>query len=328
MNTKRILLVALAGSVLAVPAAGQVQYGGYIAAEYIDGQIDSAYPRGAMDNLLAGFLAGGRVGGKFGFGLEARVLDVESFELTEAWAAFIPAKTFTVRAGLFLVPFGGWNRSSRPHETFLVRTPLNLEYLYPACWRELGVLVEGQIGVLTYAAYLGNGLAETDRLGLPQEFDDNNADKAKGGRLGLVAGQAVQAGVSYYTGKMDEQELLDLVIEGADLSWVTPNWEIHGEYTRALVDNLEPYGRGESEGYYVWAAMSFRSFQPVGSYQKLRYVDPFRGGGIDLDQTRWTAGLRVVLSGSFFLKAEFDWNREKPTALVNNQFQVQAGLTF
>lgn len=328
MNTKHVTVVALACLALALPAAGQVKYGGYLAAEYIDGQIESAYPQGSVENLLAGFLVAGTVGQKFGFGLEARVTGVSSFELNEAWAGFIPAETFTVRAGLFLVPFGAWNRSSRPHETLLIRTPLNLEHLYPASWRELGLLVEGRVGVLTYAAYLGNGLAETDRLGQAQEFSDNNGDKAKGGRLGVLAGQALRFGVSYYTGKMDDMELLDLVIEGADLAWVTQHWEIHGEYTKAVVDNLEPYGKGESEGFFVWAGMSFRSFQPVCSYQKVKYLDPYHDGGIDLDRSRWAAGLRVVLGPSFFIKAEYDWNREKGTVLKNDQLQVQAGLSF
>lgn len=328
MKTRHAVLVASALLALALPAAGQVRYGGYIGLEYIDGQAESDYPQGSVENLLAGFLVSGQIGGKFGFGIEARMLDATSFDLNEAWAGFLPSESFTVRAGLFLVPFGSWNRASRPHETILIRTPLNLEYLYPASWRDLGVLVEGQAGVLTYAAYLGNGLAESDALGAGQQFSDNNADKAKGGRLGLLAGQAIRAGVSYYTGKMDDQEMLDLVLEGVDLAWVTRNWEIHGEYTRALVDNPEPYERGESEGYFIWTAMSFKSFQPVGSYQKVKYFDPYHGGGIDLEHSRWSAGLRFVLSSTLFIKGEYDWNTEKGIALKNNQLQVQLGLSF
>jgi hypothetical protein len=328
MNNKHVAIVAAAVLALALPAAGQVRYGGYLGFEYIDGQAESANPQGNVENLLAGFLAVGQVGGKFGFGIEARMLDVSSFELNEAWAGFLPSERFTVRAGLFLVPFGTWNRASRPHETILIRTPLNLEYLYPASWRDLGLLVEGQVGVLTYAGYLGNGLAESDMLNTGQQFRDNNTDKAKGGRLGLLAGQAIRAGVSYYTGKMDDQEMLDLVLEGVDLAWVTQNWEIHGEYTRALIDNPEPFDSGESEGFFIWAAMSFRSFQPVGSFQKVKYFDPYHGGGIDLDQSRWSAGLRVVLSSTFFIKAEYDWNKEEGIALKNDQLQVQLGLSF
>jgi len=328
MKNKHAVIAAAAVLWLALPVRSQVQAGGYLSLEYIKGQAESAYPKGNTANLMAGVLAQGRVGQKFGFSVEGRTLGVSSFGLVQAWAGFMPAETFTVKAGLFLVPFGTWNRSSRPHQTVLVRTPLNLEYLYPESWRDIGVVVEGQVGVLTYSAYLGSGLAEADRLGGGQQFEDNNNDWAKGGRLGLVFSQQIQAGISYYTGKMDEQGLRDLTLEGADLAWVTPQWEVHGEYTKALIDNPEPFERGKSEGWHVWMTMSLRSIQPFGSYQTVAYTDAYHGGGIALDRSRWAAGLRFVLNGSLFIKAEYDWNKEKGTALKNNQLQVQLGLSF
>ena len=48
--------------------------------------------------------------------------------------------------------------------------------------------------------------------------------------------------------------------------------------------------------------MGFRNFQPVGSFQKLKLTDPYHNGGLALDQTRWTLGLRYVLSGTLFLR--------------------------
>jgi hypothetical protein len=328
MKNKHAVIAAAVLLALAVPARSQVKYGGYLALEYIKGQAESPYPHGNIENLLAGFLAAGRLGQKFGFTVEVRALGVNEFDLDQAWAAFMPSEAFTVRVGLYLVPFGGWNTASRPHETLLIRTPLNLEFLYPASWRDVGVLVEGKVGVLSYATYLGNGLAEGDTTAVVQQFRDNNTDKAKGGRIGLLIGQGVKLGFSYYTGKYDAQNMRDLSLEGADLSWVTEQWEIHGEYTKAILENPEPYARGESEGYSIWACMGFKSFQPVGSFQKLKFTDPFHNGGIALDQSRWTAGLRYVLSSTLFLKAEYDWNLEKGTALKNNQWQVQVGLSF
>jgi len=328
MKNKHAVIAAAAVLWMALPVRSQVQAGGYLSLEYIKGQAESAYPKGNSANLLAGVLAQGRVGQKFGFAVEGRTLGVSSFGLVEAWAGFMPAETFTVKAGLFLVPFGTWNRSSRPFQTVLVRTPLNLEYLYPESWRDIGVVVEGQVGVLTYSAYLGSGLAEAERLGGGQQFEDNNNDWAKGCRLGLVFSQQIQAGISYYTGKMDEQGLRDLTLEGADLAWVTPQWEVRGEYTKALIDNPDPFERGKSEGWSVWMTMSLRSIQPFGSYQTVEYTDAYHGGGIALDHSRWAAGLRFVLNGSLFIKAEYDWNKEKGTALKNNQLQVQLGLSF
>ena len=328
MSKKYAIIAVAVVLALALPARGQVTYGGYLSAEYIKGQAESAHPHGNIENLLVGFLAGGRVGEKFGFTVEVRALDVDTFDLNQAWAGFLPSQAFTVRAGLYLVPFGSWNTASRPHETLLIRTPLNLEYLYPASWRDLGVVIEGRIGVLTYAGYLGNGLSETGSLAYGQQFHDNNTDKSKGGRIGLNAGQAIRGGVSYYTGKYDDQDMRDLTLAGADLSWVTDQWEIHGEYTKALIENPQPVERGEAEGYSIWACMGFKGLQPVGSFQKLKFTDTYHAGGIALDQSRWTAGLRYVMSSTFFVKAEFDWNKEKGTALKNNQWQVQVGLSF
>lgn len=328
MKKTTAVIAAAVVLALALPARGQVKYGGYLSLDYVKGQAESPFPNGNIENLLAGFLAAGRVGQKFGFAIEVRSRNVETFDLVQAWAGFLPSETFTARVGLYLVPFGAWNTASRPHETLLIRAPLNLEFLYPESWRDLGLLVQGRIGVLTYAGYIGNGLAEGETTAVVQQFRDNNTDKAKGGRLGLVIGQDIQAGVSYYTGKYDNLDQRDLTLEGADFAWVTPQWEVHGEYTKSFLENPEPFARGESEGWSVWGCMSFRSFQPIGSYQKLKFTDPFHAGGLALDRSRWAAGLRYVLSQSLFFKFEYDWNKEEGIALKNNQWQVQVGLSF
>lgn len=328
MKRSSVVIAAVILSSLALPARAQVKYGGYLSLEYIKGQAESPFPHGNIENLLAGFLAAGQVGQKFGFAVEVRSQNVETFDLVQAWAGFIPSETFTARVGLYLVPFGAWNTASRPHETLLVRTPLNLEFLYPQTWRDLGVLVQGRIGVLSYAGYLGNGLAEGETTAVVQQFRDNNTDKAKGGRLGLSLGQEFQAGVSYYTGKYDDLDQRDLTLQGADFSWVTPQWEVHGEFSKSFLENPEPFPRGESEGFSIWGCMSFRGFQPVGSFQKLKFTDPFHIGGLALDRSRWTAGLRYVLSSTLFVKFEYDWNKEKGIALENNQWQLQVGLSF
>ena len=328
MNKTRVAIAAALLVALALPARGQVKLGGYLSLEYIKGQADSDYSRGDVENLLAGFLARGEIERKFGFALEARAFGVSNFDLVQAWAGYFPSKTFTARAGLFLVPFGAWNLANRPHETLLIRTPLNLEYLYPASWRELGLVIEGEISGLTYAAYIGNGLAEMDGPVQAQQFSDNNADKAKGGRLGLIIGQTIRAGVSYYTGKYDDLNQRDLILEGADLTWVTSLWEIHGEYTKGILENPQPFEKGRSEGFAIWTTMKYRTVQPIGSYQKVKFTDSYHSGGIDLDQRRWTAGLRWVVGSTLFIKAEYNWNKIEGLDLKNNQFQVQVGLSF
>jgi hypothetical protein len=330
MNTTKAVIAAAALAVLAlaVPVLGQVKYGGYLALEYINGQEESAIPRGSIENLLAGFLVQGTVQRQFGFKVEARAHGVDTFDINQAWIGYLATPAFNVRAGLFLVPFGSWNTASRPHETILIRTPLNLEFLYPESWRDLGVVVEGRIGILSYAAYMGNGLAEGETTAAIQQFDDNNTDKAKGGRLGLTAGQSLRAGFSYYTGKYDDADMRDLIIEGADFAWTSNQWELHAEITKSFMENPAPNERGKSEGWSIWGCGDLRGFQPVGSYQWVRITDAYHYGDAVFERSRWTAGLRYVLSQTLFIKFEYDWNMEEGAPFKNDQWQVQAALSF
>jgi len=326
--------------VLALMTAGaraQVRYGGYLSFEYVKGATDSGFSTASFRNIDAGVMAGGVIGGKFGFGLEIRSRDVSRFDLEQAWVGLLASNAFNVRAGMYLVPFGLWNRTNRPYETPVIRTPLNIAYLYPENWRDLGLTVEGQVSIFAYAAYLGNGLGEGGDLMSGQQFTDNNKDKGKGGRLGLVFTEGLQAGVSYYSGAYDEAGALNLALEGADFSWVTAQWEVRAEFTKALLDNPEPYAEAKSEGFYVWAVMSFAHFQPVGGYQRVKYIDPNPlhtldpelPGGIALKERRWHLGLRYVLTENIFLKFEYDWNKDLlHPELKLNQYQFQAALGF
>lgn len=325
---KHLLVLFLAAAMLAVPVRGQVNYGGYVSLDYVKGWGESDPPAGSVANLLAGFLAAGQIGQRFGFTLEARAREISAFDLEQAWIGFLPSQTVTVKAGLYLVPFGSYNRASRPHETPLIGRPLNLEALYPSSWRDLGLVVEGIIGVFSYAGYVGNGLAGSEGLGAGQQFRDNNADWAKGGRIGLALGSDVRAGVSYYTGKHDDDGQRDIVLEGADLAWVTAQWEVHGEYTKGLIENPEPFENGSSEGYSIWMLMGFRSLQPVASFQKVKVEDPYMGEGLSLDRSRWTLGLRWVLSAGLFLKLEYAWNKDKVLDLKDKVLQMQVALGF
>jgi hypothetical protein len=328
----RILLVVFLVGILMAGAAGlgaQVKYGGYLSAEFLKGQAASDYALGSIQNIRAGLMAAGVISTKFGFALEVRSWSESHFEVEQAWAGFMPSKVVNIKVGMYLVPFGAWNQASRPYETFIIGTPLNLENLYPESWRDVGVLVDGQFGIFRYAGYIGNGLKEADSLKGGQQFSDNNKDKGKGGRLGLILSQEIQAGVSYYKGRYDDLNERLLTLEGADLSWVTPQWEVRAEATKGVIKNPEPFPDGKSEGYSVWVIMSFAHLQPVGSYQKVKYEDPYHGGesGIAINQSRWTAGLRYILGTNVFIKAEYAWNRETPD-VKNNLLRIQAGVSF
>jgi len=326
---KTVLVTILCAAVTegAAGLQGQVKFNGYLSGEYLKGQSQSDYARGSFENLLAGLIVTGTVSQKFQFTLEARALSPAEFQVEQAWVGFIPSQVIGIKAGLYLVPFGAWNQASRPHETALIGTPLNLQYLYPQSWRDIGVLVDGRIGILSYAAYIGNGLKEADSLSEGQQFSDNNKDKAKGGRLGLNFSHEVQAGISFYTGKYDDLDQRSLTLEGAHFSWITSEWEIRAEATKALIKNPWLFAEGKCDGYSIWLVMNFSHIQPVGSFQKVKYDDPYHGGGIAIDESRWTAGLRIALGSNIYLKGEYEWNLETPS-VKNNLIQVQAAVGF
>src|SRR4030042_4726569 len=130
---------------LAFAAAGlQAQQGqagahGYFSVSYTHGQKEGGASQGSFKDLGGGLSLTGVFSQNIEYRLEIRSRGESRFALEEAWLGFNLAKALSVRAGLFLVPFGFYNRSNRPHENLLVQTPLAVEPAYPPSWRDLGL---------------------------------------------------------------------------------------------------------------------------------------------------------------------------------------------
>jgi len=91
-------------------------------------------------------------------------------EIEQAWMGWTYSAAFRVRLGLFLVPFGRMNEANRPYQTMLVAFPYPYGEVFPASWREIGAMLEGQTGIFRYSAYIGNGLAEADTTASGQQI--------------------------------------------------------------------------------------------------------------------------------------------------------------
>jgi hypothetical protein len=335
MKTRVIVLCVL----IAVPLAlkGETKPGGYLSFEFIKGQAQSGASQGSFQNLRGGLFFAGDLGEKFDFMFEMGLKSESKLEMEQASVGFKLAVESDFRLGLFLVPFGKYNESNRPHQTALVRAPLNLAGVTPSSWRDIGLVVRGRMGFLRYAAYLGNGLGEKDGAAAGQLFKDNNKDKGKGGRLGFIAGQGFEVGVSYYSGKYDETNTLRLTLEGADLTWISNDYEVRGEFTKAVWKNPAGAPDGRSDGYFVLMALNFGKLQPVVSFQRLNRGESSPGARLLVSEegpetlglrSRWAFGLRYFMSPTFLVKAEYDMNKEKGYALRNNVVQIQAALSF
>lgn len=335
MKTRVIVLCALLAAPLALK--GETKPGGYLSFEFIKGQAQSGASQGSFQNLRGGLFFAGDLGEKFDFMFEMGLKSESKLEMEQASVGFKLAVESDLRLGLFLVPFGKYNESNRPHQTALVRAPLNLAGVTPSSWRDIGLVVRGRMGFLRYAAYLGNGLGEKDGAAAGQLFKDNNKDKGKGGRLGFIAGQGFEVGVSYYSGKYDETNALRLTLEGADLTWISNDYEVRGEFTKAVWKNPAGAPDGRSDGYFVLMALNFGKLQPVVSFQRLNRGESSPGARLLVSEegpetlglrSRWAFGLRFFMSPTFLVKAEYDMNKEKGPALRNNIVQIQAAFSF
>ncbi len=334
MNIKRNLILVVL--MVCVPHL-QAELNGYLSFDFVKGQKESIASNGTFQNALLGLILTGDMTPNVDYLAETRFRDESRMEMEQAFLRIRPSQAFSVKLGLFLVPFGKYNTSNRPHQTVLVKSPLPVEHLYPLSWRDIGLLVEGGWRGFFYSAYLGNGLSEGQSLRDGQQFRDNNKDKGRGIRGGLTLSRGFDAGFSYYTGRYDEQNERNLILKGVDLSWEAEGVYVLAEYIKAYMNNPSGFDQGEAEGYFVQAAFDTGPLRPVGSYQKFTYRDAFHGQefdpdlggeGIDEERSRWTFGVVYFATANIFFKIEYEWNREKGTEIKDNLFLFQLALSY
>ena len=328
----------LLGMIAAGTASAQVQMNGYFSMDFLKGQKQSSYAQGSTENIKAGLIFSGQWTSQFSYALEVQTKEAMRPEIEQAWAGFTASEAFQLKLGLYLVPFGKYNSSGRAFQTSLVENPYPIGEFFPSSWRDLGILVEGKIGFLQYAGFLGDGLAEAESLPAGQQFKDNNSDKGKGGRLGFTPSQNLEVGVSYYTGKQDDANERKLSLLGFDATWTATNFNMKAEYVRALVDNPALFSRGEAEGFFAMLWLNLGQLSPVVAYEKSKYEDSFHGPGFEVplqsglgvfsDHSRWAFGLVYSPHQNFLLKIEYDLNREKNLELQDNIFRAQVAVHF
>jgi hypothetical protein len=334
----RASAVLLAFFALGPAASADVKAGGYFSLDFYLGQAASPAPQGSLENIQCGVLLSGSWTERLGYALEIRSREGMRFEMEQAWVGLLWSEAVQVKLGLFLVPFGRLNTSARPFETPFVLTPLPVGAAFPASWRELGVLAEGKSGSFRYAAYVGNGLAEARDFASGQQFRDNNKNKAWGGRLDFMLGNAFEIGGSYYSGRVSDDDGRLLTMKGADVLWADRGFKLAAEYCRSDVANPAPFGAGKAEGYFILGSFDLGGVSPVVSFQKFVYDDAFHGEGfggplipgLGIFENRrvWSIGLTAELAAGVVLKAEYAFNKEPDNELKNDIFRAQVAARF
>jgi len=241
----KILTFLSALAILVTPSLGRIT--GYFSSNFIKSQEDGKFPKGTFNNPLLGLIFSGDISPSVNYEAEFRITDISRIEIDQAWVGLGTSQSFQLKLGLYLVPFGRYNQINRPHQANLINPPLHVEFCYPERWRDIGVLVEGRFSGFFYSGYLGNGLREGQDLRDGQQFEDNNKDKAKGGRFGVSLGQGIEVAYSVYNSKYDDENSRNLILHGVDLTWLTQDWKVFAEYTIDKINNPEGFAQGDAE---------------------------------------------------------------------------------
>jgi len=337
-SLKKAGILVLFLLVLTLNHWAQVKTNGYFAYDYVNNQVDTEIIGGTFANPRLGFTLSGAITQNSNFVCEVLFREGQKIELKQAWVSLGFSGHFNPKLGLYMVPFGKYNESNRPYETVWINPPLTAHYLYPRNWRDMGFLIEGRIWSFHYTAYLGNGLKETDTLSKGNQFIDNNTNKSIGGRIGLFIDQGFEVSYSHYRGKYDANEERTLVYHGANVDWQTENFQVLAEYIKTFMENPLDYNKGEAEGYFVQMSIHIGNVSPTGSFQKMRYNDPFHGigfssslmpgNGVDKEEKRWSVGLVYRVLENVMLKIEYDMNTNMKDESKNKALFCQLALNF
>ncbi len=333
---KKTSLILIALCFFITPVSAQIK--GYLSAQFLKSQKGGEFDKGTFANPLFGLMFSGDIATNFSYGAEFRITEISRVEIDQAWVGLGSSDAFRSQLGLYLVPFGIYNRINRPHQTALINPPLHIQYCYPDHWRDIGLVVEGRISGIVYSGYLGNGLKEEEYLHAGQKFEDNNKDKGKGGRFGFQLSQGFEVAYSIHHSRYDDENSRNLVLHGADLNWITQDWQIWAEYIKAIIDNPEGFSSGNAEGIFIQTLIFLGSFQPFASYQRIQYTDPYHGPGfsadsgagegISLDKDRWSLGMIYSPVPNLFITFEYDFNGKEGGEKKPDLWAVQVAFSF
>lgn len=334
---KRVVLVIFLLFVSFQFVEGETKTNGYLSFEYSRDLKDVEKKTGSFQNIQLGLIFSGSLSQSIGYLAEMRLSEGE-IETEQAWIRFFSSESFRLKLGLYLVPFGKYNLYGRPHETFLIRKPVNISHTYPSSWRDIGILIEGRAGNLNYAVFAGNGLSEGINLNSGQQLMDNNNNKGFGGRLSWFLSQSLEVAYSYYRGKADSENLRNIVLRCIDVTWSMLDFKLTGEYTQGDLENPGSFPPGNTDGYFIQASLPMQKIHPVVSYQKVNYSDTFHGqgfvsplvpgAGIQLNQSRWAFGVVFMPSANVLIKLEYDLNKDESIDKKKAAITLQAALSF
>lgn len=322
----------------------------------------SGAPTTRLDFLRAVLYAGYRFNDKFLFNSEIEIEHGNEIFVEFAYVDYLASEHLTVRGGLLLLPLGLVNEFHEPNVFLGAKRPETEQRIVPSTWRENGAGILGSAGMLSYRAYVTNGLNGAGftsaglRGGRQRGIQARAANLAFSGRVDVTPTPGVLGGVGFYNGGSGQEQV---VLDGAQLDVDTSVIEVHGQaqvrgfdvralFARASVDQAAEASRSlrlpaaspiaeAMQGGYVQAGYNvlsqFNTPVAVTPYARYEHVDTQHRipAGFVRDLSRdgvlKTLGVELKPIPNVVLKTDYQWiTNEAGTG--RNQFNVNLGYAF
>ena len=298
-----------------------VSFGGYgeLIYQNIDGRVDTADALRAI--LYTGYKFNDRV--VFNSEVEYEHANTErngEVEVEFAYLDYLFKPSFNLRAGLMLMPVGITNEQHEPTAFLASRRTQVESRVIPTTWSEIGVGAFGDVGTLSYRAYVTTALSSTGitatgiRGGRQMGSQAKADDLAFVGRLDWHPVEGAIVGGSVYTGNSGQDAKF-----GGRVSLV----EVHGDAKFRGVSLRALAARGTIDDVTaINAANNLRGNASVGEDFGGWYVE----GGYDVAPLFIKRG---EMSLTPFVRYEaWDTQREVPAGFLRNPANDQNILTI
>lgn len=267
-------------------------------------------------------------------------------KMEQAYASYTISPLLNLRAGVLLVPFGNVNVDHYAPNRDVISKPLVSYAVAPSDWTDNGLgfygnALVGDVWSFDYEAYVIAGLdADLTALGLRaarQGFGvDNNDDKAVAARIAWNRAGWLEAGLSAYSGKYDDDGrlritgwALDVFLERGRLRMTGeynsfdaerasgPDAVFLGYYARLVLDVTPPALRRG------WHGRDFPSsrLDLVAQYDDVRVTGPLGGAFPTHTEQRYTLGLNYRPSHHWVLKLAYERSEASAVPLQKGSFR-------
>ena len=317
-----------------------------------------------FDFLRAIIYAGYRFNDKFLFNSEIEVEHANEISVEFAYLDYLVHENLGIRGGMVLMPMGLVNEFHEPTVFIGAERPVTEQVIIPSTWRENGGGVHGSIDMVSYRAYVVNGLDGTGfsasglRGGRQKGSKTKASNMAFTARVDITPTPGTFFGASLYSGGSGQG---DVVLGDVNFDVQTTIFDLHaharlrgfdlrGLYACASVGDAAALNQvlgltgsnGVAEtmqggyfqvGYDVLSQVSGTRGVSLTPYARLERVDTqatMPAGferSLSTDNRYMTFGIEVKPIPNIVLKVDRGWvSNDAETGI--NQFNINLGYAF